>query len=166
MELRQAMFRVGVQRDLAPGASVMLGYAQVPTFDAATTTWVAESRIFQQAIVKHRLNRVHLTHRFRLEERWISDQTLRLRLRYFALVNLPLRGTELRPGIPYVTAYNEFFVVPNGGMFDRNRLYVGFGYCLSPTLRADLGLMAQTALTSTQTQWNLILHHSIPYREK
>jgi hypothetical protein len=51
-------------------------------------------------------------------------------------------------------------------MFDRNRLYVGFGYCLSPTLRADLGLMAQTALTSTQTQWNLILHHSIPYREK
>jgi hypothetical protein len=123
-----------------------------------------EFRIFEQFMSDHRWGRSYVRHRFRLEQRFLGNELLRQRLRYFVLLNIPLIGTNQGPGVPYLSAYNELFVQGSAkGYWDRNRFFLGLGYSFSPSLRMEFGAMAQTSATGTALQWNAFMLHSIPF---
>lgn len=170
-DLEQLLIRGGTtwspERSIA---KLTLGYAYVESGaygpSSATTR---ENRIYQEALIPQRLGaRLHLTHRVRLEQRWVESQDFRTRLRYFLAMNYPLNRDTLGPGAWYLSLYNEVFVngerKTGGGRrvdrFDRNRLYAALGHSLSDNLRVQLGYMFQNTETVDKGQLQLNLMHA------
>ena len=148
-----------------------LGYGNVQTgaYGPSKTTSI-ESRIYQEALFPNKIgNRFLLTHRFRLEQRFLTDQNLRTRFRYNLFLNIPLNNAELVQKTIYLALYNELFVngqrnIGNGRqveLFDRNRTYTALGYVLKSKLRIQLGAMRQLTDSWGKTQLQLSLHHKL-----
>ena len=160
---RQTMLRLGIQRSLTDRSSFLIGAAGIPSQIVGEESRF-EFRIFEQFMSDHRWGRSYVRHRFRLEQRFLGNELLRQRLRYFVLFNIPLTGPNQAPGVPYLSAYNELFVQGSAkGYWDRNRFFLGLGYSFSPTLHMEFGAMAQTSATGTALQWNALMLHSIPF---
>ena len=129
-----------------------------------------EDRLYQEALIPQRVGRkLLLTHRFRFEQRWVDNQDFRTRLRYFFGLNFPLNQDTLGAGATYLAFYNELFVNLNQNIgsnrrvdhFDRNRLYLAFGYSLRDNLRIQLGYMHQQTDTIGKGQLQLSFLHSM-----
>ena len=163
---RQTMLRLGIQRSLTDRSSFLVGAAGIPSQIVGEESKF-EFRIFEQFMSDHRWGRSYVRHRFRLEQRFLGNELLRQRLRYFVLLNIPLTGPNQAPGVPYLSAYNELFVQGSAkGYWDRNRFFLGLGYSFSPSLRMEFGAMAQTSATGTALQWNAFMLHSIPFHSQ
>ena len=163
---RQTMLRLGIQRSLTDRSSFLVGAAGIPSQIVGEESKF-EFRIFEQLMSDHRWGRSYVRHRFRLEQRFLGNEHLRQRLRYFVLLNIPLTGPNQAPGVPYLSAYNELFVQGSAkGYWDRNRFFLGLGYSFSPSLRMEFGAMAQTSATGTALQWNAFMLHSIPFHSQ
>jgi hypothetical protein len=67
----QLLMRGGLQYAVSKQDYILLGYAFVPTYSNATNTWLPEQRIFEQYI--HKAKKLDMTHRVRLEQRWVSQ---------------------------------------------------------------------------------------------
>ena len=52
--------------------------------------------------------------------------------------------------------YNELFLNTKSAVFDRNRVYGGFGYQINKNIRVEAGYMTQLFETSSRDQFNLI----------
>lgn len=128
-----------------------------------------ESRVYQEALLPHKLSdRLHFTHRFRYEQRWVENQDFRTRFRYNLFLNIPLNQVNLNKNAVYFALYNELFI--NGErnigndrrveIFDRNRFYAGMGYGLTDKLRLQAGYMQQTTDFLSKGQLQLSLHHT------
>ena len=129
------------------------GYANVssgPPGDSDSIT--SENRIYQEALFPQVVGgRFLFSHRFRYEERFIENQDFRTRYRYNLMLNIPLNNATLMEKTFYLAMYNELFL--NGQTdigssksvkwFDRNRLYFGLGYVLTPKTRVQFGWMNQ-----------------------
>lgn len=146
-----------------------LGYGNVTTgrYGKELDQPTSEHRIYQEALITDRiLELVHLTHRFRYEQRWVEDQNFRTRFRYNLFINIPLNQRRLEKGALYIALYNEFFI--NGEFdigndrqvqyFDRNRIYLGAGYALGDDTRVQLGWMQQTTVSWQKRQLQFSLH--------
>lgn len=127
----------------------------------------AERRIYQEALIPGRIGRkVFLTHRFRLEQRWLDGQDFRTRARYFFGLNVPFNQDTLNKGATYLSFYNEIFAnleteIGDGRRvdnFDRNRAYLAIGRSLRDDLRLQAGYMFQKTETvgKGQLQVNFI----------
>ena len=99
------------------GLKLTLGYANITTgqYGKDIDNPVAESRIYQEALFSNTIwKRLLLTHRFRYEQRWVENQDFRTRYRYNIFINIPLKGTTLSKGTPYMALYNEIFINAKG----------------------------------------------------
>ena len=171
-DLEQLLLRSGLTyspRDF--NGMLTLGYASITTgaFGRDADQTVHESRIYQEALLPHRLAKhLLLTHRFRYEQRFNEGQDFRTRFRYMLFVNVPFNGETLGDGVWYAAFYNELFVngernPGRGGpvpFFDRNRTYYGLGYGLTPKLRVQAGAMRQRTNAVVKTQLQFSLHHT------
>lgn len=169
-DMEQLLLRAGVT--WTPGdraVTFTLGGAHITSGafgDSDATT--AERRIYQEALLGQRLGEVRLRHRYRTEQRWVDDQDFRTRFRYALFVDVPLNGRGTGPGALYLAFYDEIFI--NGETdvgagrevqrFDRNRLYGGLGYGVTPRLRVQGGYMFQTVPAATKAQLQLSAHLS------
>jgi hypothetical protein len=126
-----------------------------------------EKRMYQEATVPGRIGeRIYLTHRFRLEQRWVDGQDFRMRLRYLFGIDYPLNQTTMDPGAVYLSFYNELFINANESIgngrrvdrFDRNRLYLAVGRALQRNRRIQFGYMHQQTdfLGKDQLQFSLL----------
>ncbi len=169
-DLEQLLLRGGVTYQPENlGVKFTLGYGNISTGQFGDSkSKVSESRIYQEALIPHKLGtRIYLTHRFRYEQRFVDNQDTRTRFRYNLFITVPLNKTDLSPGAIYLALYNELFVngqrgIGNGNevqLFDRNRAYGALGYTLSEGLRIQLGLMRQTTNNWKKRQLQLSLHH-------
>jgi hypothetical protein len=170
-DLEQLLIRGGAM--WAPGGGAnryTLGYAYVATGaygpSSATTS---ENRLYQEALLPRRVGqKVYLTHRLRLEQRWVEGQDFRTRLRYFVAMNYPFNQDSLGAGAVYLSLYNEVFVNGErdigGGRrvdrFDRNRLYAAIGHSVSDAMRLQLGYMYQKTEALGKGQLQLSLVHA------
>lgn len=149
-----------------------LGYANITTgqFGQDLDSPISENRIYQEALFSNViLKRLLLTHRFRLEQRWVEDQDFRTRYRYNLFVNVPINNTTLDKNTYYLALYNELFI--NGErkigndrqvqFFDRNRTYLGLGYSFQKNLRIQLGWMKQTTNNWHKGQLQFSIHHTL-----
>jgi len=148
------MVRAGVLADVGPGVRAGGGYAYVESYDYGEFTpegTVPEHRLWQQLNLSHKSNAVAFLHRFRLEERWLDlpsasepnsrDWTFQWRGRYMLRTVVPLRGAPDRAGHVYAFGSEELFVrwcaSQPTNLFDQNRLQLGVGASLAPSLRLE-----------------------------
>ncbi len=168
-DLEQAFARTALLYDLPKANSqIGLGYGYFHTAaykETGEKTYTNENRIFQQFITRQRFGRAYLTHRYRLEERFLPSG-FRARFRYFLGLNLCVNKPEMTKGTLYFSAYNELFINAKTPIFDRDRLYGGIGYAVTPTLRFETGLMYQLFETRRRPQWQVLCFQNLDLRKK
>lgn len=151
----QSLIRTGINWYVDPLVMLTVGYGffyTSPTNKYVGGSFVKENRIWQQAITRHKTRAIFMEHRYRFEQRFIKNITkdastydTRIRYRFQAIIPLYSLSPHLRHF--FVSANNEIFInlgrKVSGQIFDRNRLYVGFGYQVSPTMNFQVGYMKQ-----------------------
>lgn len=169
-DLEQHLVRAGVTYSPdSSNATFRLGLASVTSsqFGDGTDT-NTENRIFQEVSLPQRVSdRIYLSHRVRVEQRWIENQDFRTRYRYSLRMEVPLNQVDLGPGAWSLSLSNELFL--NGereigdnrhvDFFDRNRSYVGVGHRMENALQLRFGYMHQWTDNLDKGQLQLGLSH-------
>lgn len=164
--VRNILVRPGVTYYINKNSNATLGYLYTPTLlgtkinyiDAAgnslTKSSLTEQRIWQQYIYNHQpWKGTTLSHRFRLEQRFIeraTDDLFSQRFRYFFRLVQPLKKQEgaFTKGT-FVALQNELFFnlqnkeQLNGSLFDQNRAYLAVGYRVSKSFDIEAGYLNQ-----------------------
>lgn len=159
-DLEQLLLRTGIGYNLTENNNnVLLGYGYILSQNYIEGTDdkvdVNEHRIYQQFITRQKIGIVGVQHRYRFEQRFVEDD-FKMRFRYFLSLTVPINNKEMTDQTLYFSAYNEIFLNTSGTIFDRDRLYGGFGYKLSKTVRLELGYMNQFFSKGGRDQINMI----------
>ncbi|WP_298534251.1 DUF2490 domain-containing protein [uncultured Algibacter sp.] len=159
-DLEQLLIRTGIGYNLTENNNnLLLGYGYILSENYVGNSnkkeSVNEHRIYQQFITKQNISIISLQHRYRFEQRFI-EKDFKLRLRYFLGLNVPLNKKELIDKTLYFSMYNEIFLNTKKDVFDRNRLYGGFGYKLNNSIRFELGYMNQFLNNGNRDQINMV----------
>jgi hypothetical protein len=170
--LRNFLFRPGITYYLNSKSEVTLGYLLNEThtrLEGTSDNTLTEHRIWEQYIYKQKFNTLSLSHRFRLEQRFIernnvSSDLFAQRFRYFFRFILPLqKGKQNFETGPFAALQNEVFLnlqhkdQLNGKIFDQNRAYFALGYRFSKKFDLEAGYLNQAIKgTSVNTSNNVI----------
>lgn len=173
-DLEQLLLRTGLQYNLKDGsASFLAGYGSITSeSEGEPDVSFHENRLYQEVILRQKVGKVGLMHRFRYEQRWIENVDFKTRFRYAIFVNVPINSISLgEKGSWYIQAYDEIFI--NGEklndqseFFDRNRLYLGLGYRVVKDLSFQIGMMEQTTDTYSKTYFQLSAFHQISSKKR
>lgn len=161
--VQTVFLRPGLNVHLSKQFILTVGYAFVESRRSvgALSSLLPEHRIWQQALLNHKLARVAVSHRLRFEERFISKAKAvnndletdgfdhAFRLRYLLRNVVPFSsGTAFSKGW-FGALQNEVFLntgnktAVNGKTFDQNRLYLAVGYRLNSKTDLETGYMNQ-----------------------
>lgn len=154
---QQLLFRPGLTYAIAPGIRVGGGYAYIVTYPYGMdpiAAAVPEHRVWEQLSIAHRVGDLALTHRYRLEQRWIgvgdpvtpshvANYREESRFRYLVRATHELgRATGL-----YLTAFDEVFITAGAStrnnLLDQNRVLIGGGWRFTPTWKLEVGYLEQ-----------------------
>jgi len=128
-----------------------LGHMWLANKSGATELFSNENRIYQQALLNSNINKVTISQRFRIEERWVQrvinsipadEKRYSTRFRYMVSLNIPVSKNKK---IPSVVVSDELlmqmgkYVVYNP--FDQNRLFAGIKQQVTKSLAFDFGYM-------------------------
>jgi len=162
----QLLLRAGIGYNLTESNNnILLGLAYVQSNweeGDETITTTHEKRIYQQYLYKQKRNNLFLTHRVRLEERFIAND-FSLRSRYFLAVQKPLNGKLLNRRSLYASGFNELFIDISKQKFDRNRFFTGLGYGVTNDIRLETGYLIQSQKNSTRGQFQLIVYNNLSF---
>jgi hypothetical protein len=165
-DTNQLLFRTGIGYNLSENNdNILVGYGFIQSHTYTNTedkNVRNEHRVYQQFLTKQNIHNFYIQHRYRIEERFFSDDCT-VRFRYFLSINKPLNKKTLEKNALYLSAYNEIFLNAEKPVFDRNRLYGGIGYCINKHLRVETGYMAQMLENKTQSQFQIIVFNNIPF---
>ena len=171
---QQLLLRTGLDI-YTPQVRYTVGYAFIETYpygDFPVANAFPEHRLWQQALVSNGIGKIKLSHRYRLEQRWLGNSTTgqfengryENRMRYMVRANIPLKGNSIEAGTFYLGLYNEVFV--NFGkevgynIFDQNRVYGAICYHLGKVGRLEVGylyqLVQQRRLISSSDPRNIL----------
>ena len=161
---QQRLARVGVGYQVRPRVQVAAGYTSFITHPygdyptAGTGVPFPERRLYEDVQLSDTLGRVTLTHRFRLEQRWVGQlpdggsRTVQSwqyqnRLRYQIEATVPLQGRRLDAHEWFLNVYDELFMgfgrnVQNN-VFNQNRVSAGVGYAFGPDFQLRLNYLYQ-----------------------
>ncbi len=118
--------------------TIYLGYSDFDGDINNSSPHTYENRITEQFLFKHKLSKIHLDHRFRLEHRFFRKQNskskvARLRYRLGTKFNL---NNKL-----FIRLHNEFLSTPKSSKTVENRFYTGLGINISKSNNIQLGYM-------------------------
>ena len=166
-DTNQLLLRTGIGYNLTEdNNNLLLGYGfintqkYIPNSDEKTDT--NEHRIYQQFITKQKLGRVIVQHRYRIEERFLTND-FQMRFRYFLGINIPINKKTLEKNAIYLSSYNELFINAESPLFDRNRLYGALGYMIHKNIKIEAGFMAQTLEISNRNQFQIAIFNNLPF---
>lgn len=166
-ELKQTqtiLLRPGINFHINKQWTVTAGYAVIfnRTVSGTASDLVPEHRTWEQALFNHKLEQVAVSHRLRLEQRFIpritvspandidvQDYVTSHRIRYFIRNIIPLEKRMASSQGFFAALQNEVFVNiagaanANGETFDQNRFYIAAGYRFSRKADIELGYMNQ-----------------------
>jgi hypothetical protein len=160
-------FRPSLNYAVASSAKLGFGFVRSESYPYGkipSAYQAPEWRIFEQLQLAQNIDRLAITHRYRLEQRWqgkrgadTSDHRIATwlqsgRARYQVKAVLPLHGENVNVGSGYLTASDEVFVgfgtnVANN-VFDQNRAALAAGLRYAREWRGEFGFLQQTALKS------------------
>lgn len=156
-DLEQLLIRTGIGYTFQKSKNnLLLGYGFIHsgTYVETEKVYGNEHRIFQQFIHKSTLGAMGLSHRFRLEERFIPNG-FDVRFRYFTGITVPLKNQF------YGSFYNEIFISKKKTFFDRNRTYAGLGIQWSKDFKTEIGYMNQWFSKGSRDQINVICFYNL-----
>jgi Protein of unknown function (DUF2490) len=163
-EPMQFQFRSAADLNINKKLSIVpLGYVYTwnPTYGKQPNTFVNnEHRIWEQVVFKHDVGRFHVSHRGRLEQRYIEVHVntngeiinqgydyYANRFRYRLMVNVPFNKSEMGPKVLFASLYDEVFVSwgPHTTYHepDQNRVFAGIGYQASKKFTITTGALYQ-----------------------
>ena len=171
---QQSLLRVGINRKLNDQITVHLGYGWIETFPygdfpiAATGTF-PEHRIYEQISFKQPFKKWTLTHRFRIEQRWLgrvkagTDREIeewlflhRFRYQFKTQYNFTSKL--------YAAAADEIFIGAgkNVGVniFDQNRIFLLAGFKLNKYITLEGGYFNQTLQQGRRINNNSIMQRN------
>ncbi len=146
----QLLLRTGLNFHINPDAIATLGYGYIetdPSFEESLIEAnLSEHRIFEQFILKNKVWEFLFEHRYRLEQRFISQTNIlsdpeqdlsrtEHRARYRLQVTLPLTD------IFFLNFYDEVFLNLQGEAFGQNRLYGALGVHVTENLSVQAGYL-------------------------
>lgn len=146
----------GITYDVAKNVTVMLAGGRYSTSDyrdRGAGPLSVEGRLWQQLTLTQLASRLKLEHRYRVEQRWTRFRNsevppglarYRGRIRYRLNALLPLNHASFSNHTAFLSVYDEVFFDPRGPLFERNRLFAGFGYQLDKHLTVQAGWLNQT----------------------
>ncbi|GAB3988861.1 hypothetical protein GCM10028807_12440 [Spirosoma daeguense] len=160
---QQHLARVGLMRTLSERIDVSGGYTYFQSHRYGTYPEVAERpepehRIYQDVSLKDQLGKLQLTHRLRLEQRWLGSRnergdspvqewTYQNRIRYQISAEFPLQGSTTDDGEWYLNAFDELFIgfgqAVEDNVFNQNRLSGGIGYQFTEDAKLELNYLYQ-----------------------
>lgn len=164
--------RPSIGVEVLPHLQLALGYAFAPVYyDETDRTDILEQRVWEQANTHHRLGRLKLETRSRLEERMRSrgqghgDTELRLRERLRVAIRLDEAGA-----IAWI-ASDELFVFLNETSFasepgfSENRAFTGLSFRPDAHVAIDLGYLHQfVGGRATTHRSNHVMQTSVSFR--
>jgi hypothetical protein len=145
----QLLLRTGLNYHINPNAIATLGYGFIKT-DASFGEFpneinLNEHRIFQQFILRNRLGTVLFEHRYRLEQRFITEddpardpadtRSTAHRIRYRLQLTLPLTNSI------FLNFYDEIFLNLQEEVFGQNRLYAALGMHITGNSSVQIGYL-------------------------
>lgn len=158
---QQSLARVGLVRTINETVKVGGGYTYFVTFpfgrypQAENGVPYPEHRLHQDIQLSEKYERLELSHRFRLEQRWLANQTdesnpwkitgwdFQNRIRYQVAGEVP----TVDDGEWYLNFFDEVFIGfgKNVGqnIFNQNRLSGGVGYQVSEGFKLELNYLNQ-----------------------
>jgi Protein of unknown function (DUF2490) len=124
-----------------------------------------EHRTWQQVTYKHHISRLNLSHRVRLEQRFIQVHTMNddqleyvgydlhlNRIRYRFMTTIPLNSEKIEPKTIFASLYDEAFLSWGKGITfnepDQNRVFIGAGYQVNKAFNYQLGFFYQMLIKS------------------
>lgn len=154
--MQSVLTRAGLNYYIKPYAMATAGYGyiySIPSSDEVSGSELSEHRIWQQLLLRQKHTNIFMDHRYRLEQRFINNLTThtsqldhRLRYRFQALFPLYSIDPHLRH---WFLAFNNEVMInlkkETSRLFDRNRLFAGIGYQVSPKMNFQLGYLNQYA---------------------
>tara|TARA_B100001287_G_scaffold70707_1_gene58359 strand:+ start:2570 stop:3265 length:696 start_codon:yes stop_codon:yes gene_type:complete len=142
----QLLPRVGLNYKIDDNSMVTAGYAWIPTQttldEGFSGELVTENRIWQQFILRNKINNIKIRHRYRLEQRWVKDNDItsyKNRARYMLSVKIPLKKSEASP--LFLFLYDEVFLHLDDSPFNQNRLYGAIGYNVNNNMNIQVGYL-------------------------
>jgi hypothetical protein len=169
-DLEQFMLQTGVGYNLTPNNNnVLLGYSfthsesYVKNTDNKTHT--SEHKIYQQFLTRHMIGGMIVRNRYRVEERFQSNNVFKMRYRYFLSVNLPLNKKIIEHNTFYLSGSNEIFMNGKAPAFDRDRIFGGLGYGINKNLRIETGLMDQLYKDHSRPQLQIMFFNNTPFKK-
>lgn len=158
-------FRPSASYAVTPGVRLGFGMARSESYPYGkipNAYQTPEWRIFEQLQLAHNIDRLAITHRYRIEQRWqgrrgtdTSDHRIATwlqlgRARYQLKALLPLHGQSVGVGTAYFTASDEIAIgfgrnISNN-VFDQNRAAISAGVRYARAWRAEIGFLEQTLL--------------------
>jgi hypothetical protein len=162
-QIQTVLLRPGLNIRLSKYLTLTTGYAFIRNKRIVSNVsgFATEHRIWEQLLVNHKLKNIFVTHRFRLEQRFIAKSIVvnnelkndgsvyANRFRYFIRNVFPLkREPAFKKGI-FAALQNEVFLnfgntsVVNNKIFDQNRLYLAAGYRFSSVFDLEAGYIKQ-----------------------
>jgi hypothetical protein len=161
--LQTLLLRAGLNYHINKHVIATAGYAYIHNRRVINgiNGYAPEHRTWEQLILSHKLGYTTLSHRLRLEQRFIGKSVIidnnfhtqgnnyANRLRYFFRTLLPIAtSSDFRKG-PFFALQNEVFVnfgdksAVNGEFFDQNRAYGALGYRFHKRFDAEVGYLNQ-----------------------
>ncbi|MEO1012930.1 MAG: DUF2490 domain-containing protein [Bacteroidota bacterium] len=137
-----SFFRTGITYRFGPKVSATVGYGFLnsePFIQSQEARGAFyQNWLYEQLTLKDSFGKLKLSHRYRLESRWIhtpEGTNLRNRVRYRVKGIYPL-GQDY-----FISASNEIFISLQAPLFNQNRMHIGAGRVFTPSLKLEVGFM-------------------------
>lgn len=154
--LRQVIVRPGIAYHFNKNQTSIVGYSHSDNYvqtEGAPKTHTIENRFWEQFAQQHKIKKLFVTQRVRLEQRFveiIDKKVFSQRFRYFTRFLLPLKKYDAKfDKGPYVAAQNEIYLnvqnkdKMNNHLVDQNRTNLIVGNRFSPKLDIELSFVRQ-----------------------
>jgi hypothetical protein len=172
--VRNVLIRPGLTYNLNSTNMISAGYlwASTETKGSIATPALHEQRVWEQYLLSHRLKGSFVSHRFRLEQRFIEQfaggNMFAQRFRYFVRLVQPLQGNvEAFKKGAFIALQDELFLniqnkeLLNNNLFDQNRFYFAVGYRSSKKLDVEAGYLNQYLKGVTRNTSNGVVQLAI-----
>lgn len=134
------LFKVGYNHHFTPKltTTIYLGYSDFDGNINISSPHTYEKRITEQVVYKHKLIKIPLDHRFRIEHRFFRKHNSKpkvARLRYRLGSKITLNKSL------FIRSHNELLLSPKSSSVPENRFYLGLGIKLSKSINLHLGYL-------------------------
>ena len=148
---QQSLLRINLNRTMTNNFTATLGYDLAINFPYGAQPIdkrFNEHRIVEQFTLKNEVASWKITHRYRVEQRFLmlDETTIRNRFRYKLGVKYPIVVNGEKTSWSF-KMFNELFIhlrkTEPAHYFDQNWAYGGFDYTINPHMSVSLGYMNQ-----------------------